>query len=91
MRQVKKSSCFADLLLVLPQEIYADLTLPAGKPLGLVVFAHGSGSGRKSSRNRFVAEELRKKGSATLLADLLSKHEEDKVNCLDIEVLMCCA
>jgi dienelactone hydrolase len=60
------------------EEIYADLTLPAGKPLGLVVFAHGSGSGRQSSRNRFVAEELRKKGSATLLADLLSKHEEDK-------------
>jgi pimeloyl-ACP methyl ester carboxylesterase len=43
---------------------------------GLVVFAHGSGSSRKSPRNRFVAEELRGGGMGTLLFDLLTPAEE---------------
>jgi pimeloyl-ACP methyl ester carboxylesterase len=43
---------------------------------GLVVFAHGSGSSRFSSRNRFVAEELRLAGLGTLLMDLLTPEEE---------------
>ncbi|HEY6104740.1 MAG TPA: phosphoribosyltransferase family protein [Anaeromyxobacteraceae bacterium] len=43
---------------------------------GAVIFAHGSGSSRRSPRNRFVAEVLRKRGLATLLMDLLTAEEE---------------
>jgi dienelactone hydrolase len=54
-----------------------DLALPPGRPaLGLVVFAHGSGSSRRSPRNQFVARTLRERGLATLLFDLLTRNEE---------------
>jgi putative phosphoribosyl transferase len=43
---------------------------------GVVLFAHGSGSGRLSSRNNFVARSLQDTGLATLLIDLLSEDEE---------------
>ena len=43
---------------------------------GVVLFAHGSGSSRFSSRNRYVAQELRDGGLATLLIDLLTSAEE---------------
>ena len=43
---------------------------------GMVVFAHGSGSSRFSSRNRYVAEVLRDEGFGTLLLDLLTGSEE---------------
>jgi putative phosphoribosyl transferase len=43
---------------------------------GIVVFAHGSGSGRHSPRNRYVADALNETGLATLLIDLLSEEEE---------------
>src|SRR4051812_27578303 len=43
---------------------------------GVVLFAHGSGSGRHSPRNRFVASELLRAGLATLLIDLLTEGEE---------------
>jgi putative phosphoribosyl transferase len=43
---------------------------------GVVLFAHGSGSSRFSSRNRYVAQELRRGGLATLLIDLLTMQEE---------------
>jgi putative phosphoribosyl transferase len=43
---------------------------------GLVIFAHGSGSGRRSPRNQFVANELQSAGLATLLIDLLTADEE---------------
>lgn len=46
------------------------------KATGLVLFAHGSGSSRKSSRNNFVANELRKAGLATMLLDLLTPEED---------------
>ena len=46
-------------------------------PIGIVLFAHGSGSGRMSPRNRFVARELNQKGIATLLFDLLTRDEEE--------------
>lgn len=46
---------------------------------GLVLFAHGSGSSRFSSRNRYVAEELRAGNIGTLLIDLLT-HEEEQVD-----------
>ena len=45
------------------------------QPLGLVVFAHGSGSSRLSSRNQFVAEALNQDRLATLLFDLLTADE----------------
>ncbi len=51
------------------------LTIPKNA-LGIVVFAHGSGSGRKSPRNQFVAEYLVKEQMATLLLDLLTPEEE---------------
>src|SRR5437588_698239 len=43
---------------------------------GMVLFAHGSGSGRHSPRNRFVARQLNAAGLATLLVDLLTEDEE---------------
>lgn len=52
-----------------------DLTVPRGAS-GIVAFVHGSGSGRHSPRNRFVAERLNESGLATLLMDLLTEEEE---------------
>jgi putative phosphoribosyl transferase len=52
-----------------------DLQVP-DQVSGVVLFAHGSGSGRHSTRNRFVAEELQVAGLATLLMDLLTQAEE---------------
>ncbi len=43
---------------------------------GIVLFAHGSGSGRLSPRNQFVAKKLEEAGLATLLMDLLTEEEE---------------
>lgn len=55
---------------------------------GLVIFAHGSGSGRFSPRNAYVAEALQHAGLATLLLDLLSPGEErDRANVFDIGLL----
>jgi len=56
-------------------EMLGDLTLPNGAQ-GLVVFAHGSGSGRLSPRNRAVARRLNEAGLGTLLLDLLTEDEE---------------
>ncbi|HEU4718481.1 MAG TPA: alpha/beta hydrolase [Bacteroidia bacterium] len=70
-----------------------DITLPAlldvpGKAGGVVIFSHGSGSSRLSTRNRFVAEILHRKNFATLLFDLLTE-EEDRIyeNRFDIDLL----
>ncbi len=52
-----------------------DLIFPEDA-LGLVIFAHGSGSSRFSSRNRSVAAHLRERGLATFLFDLLTAEEE---------------
>lgn len=55
---------------------------------GLIIFAHGSGSGRLSPRNNYVAQKLRNAGLATLLLDLLSPAEErDRGNVFDIALL----
>ena len=55
---------------------------------GLVIFAHGSGSGRLSPRNNRVAAALRNGGLATLLLDLLTPSEEqDRANVFDIALL----
>src|SRR6185503_6061432 len=53
----------------------ADLRVPDAAT-GLVIFAHGSGSSRFSTRNRQVAEALDRARFATLLLDLLTKDEE---------------
>jgi putative phosphoribosyl transferase len=47
---------------------------------GVVLFAHGSGSGRHSPRNRYVARVLREANLATLLIDLLTEDEEEEVD-----------
>jgi putative phosphoribosyl transferase len=52
-----------------------ELQVPGGA-VGVVLFAHGSGSSRHSSRNRFVAGVLQTAGLATLLIDLLTPEEE---------------
>jgi putative phosphoribosyl transferase len=55
---------------------------------GVVLFAHGSGSGRHSPRNRFVAGVLNRAGLGTLLLDLLtSKEELNRANVFDVELL----
>jgi putative phosphoribosyl transferase len=65
----------------------ADLTLPT-EPVGVVIFAHGSGSGRNSPRNQAVAQILNASHIATVLLDLLTP-DEDTVynNRFDIELL----
>ncbi len=52
-----------------------DLVVPEGA-LGVVLFAHGSGSSRHSPRNRLVAEAFQRAGLGTLLMDLLTEAEE---------------
>lgn len=52
-----------------------DLTLPKDA-VGIIIFAHGSGSSRHSPRNKMVADELSKAGHATLLFDLLTEEED---------------
>jgi len=55
---------------------------------GMVVFAHGSGSSRLSTRNNFVAEVIRRRNIATLLFDLLTEREDrDYENRFDIPLL----
>jgi len=63
------------------------LELP-DKPCGTVIFSHGSGSGRHSPRNRYVAQVLREAGLATLLLDLLTPEEDrDYATRFDIGLL----
>ncbi len=52
------------------------LRVPPGAE-GVVAFAHGSGSGRFSTRNQFVARALEEGGLATLLLDLLEEEEAE--------------
>ena len=60
-----------------PGTLEGDLVVPAHAK-GLVMFVHGSGSTRRSPRNRFVAREMQKAGFATLLFDLLTPEEGAK-------------
>lgn len=70
-----------------PMALKALLGVPQN-PSGLVIFAHGSGSGRLSPRNNHVASRLREAGLATLLLDLLTPEEEDdRANVFDIPLL----
>ena len=58
-----------------PVELEGNLGMPEGAG-SIVLFAHGSGSGRHSPRNRYVARALGEAGHATLLIDLLTPDEE---------------
>lgn len=66
-------------------------------PIGIVVFAHGSGSGRKSPRNHYVARQLQRAGMATLLIDLLTAREDEQyrmrfdINLLQPRLAAACA
>src|ERR1700674_3303278 len=62
-------------LAIGPVTLDGNLSVPEGAH-GVVLFAHGSGSGRHSPRNRFVAQILQEAGLATLLIDLLTTDEE---------------
>lgn len=65
----------------------ADLGVPP-EATGVVVFAHGSGSSRRSPRNRRVAASLREAGLGTLLFDLLTEEEgRDRRRVFDIDLL----
>jgi putative phosphoribosyl transferase len=69
------------------QGLPGELAWPA-RAIGLVVFAHGSGSSRGSPRNRFVATVLHEHRLATLLFDLLAEDEaQDRRNVFDIALL----
>jgi pimeloyl-ACP methyl ester carboxylesterase len=57
-------------------ELAGELAIPP-RALGLVLFAHGSGSSRHSARNQFVASTLREARMGTLLFDLLTAEEEE--------------
>lgn len=62
--------------------------MPSAATTGLVIFAHGSGSGRLSSRNNYVAGALRAAGLATLLIDLLTPEEEgSRAHVFDVALL----
>jgi putative phosphoribosyl transferase len=68
-------------------ELAGHLTIP-GDPIGMVVFAHGSGSSRHSPRNRYVASVLNRAGLGTLLFDLITPKEEiDRARVFDIGLL----
>lgn len=68
-------------------QLGAQLAVPVASK-GLVIFAHGSGSGRMSPRNNYVATRLRADGLATLLLDLLTPSEEqNRRNVFDIGLL----
>jgi putative phosphoribosyl transferase len=70
-----------------PVQLSGHLTIP-GNAIGVVAFAHGSGSSRHSPRNRYVAAELNQAGLGSLLFDLLTPQEElDRTKVFDVELL----
>ncbi|HYD69019.1 alpha/beta hydrolase [Azospirillum sp.] len=70
-----------------PVGLPGTLSLPNGFG-AVVLFAHGSGSGRDSPRNRLVAEGLQRAGLGTLLFDLLTEEEgRDRANVFDVHLL----
>src|SRR5215213_9942729 len=77
----------SELNRLYPKETTRPVVVPAGsvsldgelsvpdQPVGLVIFAHGSGSSRHSPRNQRIAAHLRQAGLGTLLLDLLTSSE----------------
>jgi pimeloyl-ACP methyl ester carboxylesterase len=80
----------SDDIVTIPAEgvqLSGELVVPEGTR-GLVVFAHGSGSSRKSPRNNYVAGVLREHGLGTLLFDLLTEAEDETYETrFDIDLL----
>ena len=75
--RLTQGDCFLEGILCLPAQA-----------LGIVVFAHGSGSGRFSPRNNFVARHLQQGRVPTLLIDLLTPDEaDDRRKVFDIDLL----
>ena len=76
--------------IIIPASItslYGELTIPP-RVEAMVIFVHGSGSSRKSIRNRTVAQRLNKQNIGTLLFDLLTEEEDkDYTKRFDIELL----
>ncbi|GAB3198321.1 pimeloyl-ACP methyl ester carboxylesterase [Pontibacter aydingkolensis] len=69
------------------ESLIGDLAVPENAK-GLVIFSHGSGSSRLSTRNRFVAEHLQRSGFGTLLFDLLTPQEDQNYdNRFDIPLI----
>ncbi len=74
-------------VLIGPQALEGELLLPP-RAQALIVFAHGSGSGRRSPRNLQVAHALNEQRLGTLLFDLLRPEEAlDRANVFDVELL----
>ena len=74
-------------VVIPPLGLAGTLSVP-WSPIGLILFAHGSGSSRHSPRNTAVARALNEHGFATLLFDLLTPQEEsDRANVFDIFLL----
>ena len=74
-------------VLIDPPGLEGTLSVPPGA-VGIVLIAHGSGSGRHSPRNVYVAQALQRKRIATLLFDLLTAGEAlDRENVFDIGLL----
>jgi putative phosphoribosyl transferase len=70
-----------------PKQLEGLLTVPE-PVIGLIIFAHGSGSSRLSPRNTYVAEKLQDRAIATLLFDLLTEEEaSDRRNVFHIPLL----
>jgi dienelactone hydrolase len=75
------------LVTIGPMQLEGILTVPE-PVMGLVIFAHGSGSSRLSSRNTYVAEQLQRHSIATLLFDLLTEEEAgDRRNVFHVPLL----
>jgi dienelactone hydrolase len=88
MHQRSSPSPFStERVYVGPRNLPGVLRVPADA-IGIVAFAHGSGSSHLSPRNNAVAEELARVGLGTLLFDLLSEDEAgDRTNVFDIRLL----
>ena len=81
------SSAKPRAVVIPPLGLAGTLMVPRAA-IGMVVFAHGSGSSRFSPRNLAVAQVLNERGFATLLFDLLTPREEaDQANVFDISLL----
>ena len=77
-----------DVQIVVDDRILKGILVVPGRATGVVAFAHGSGSGRLSSRNQYVARVLNEAGLATLLLDLLDDVEsDDRAKVFDIDLL----
>jgi putative phosphoribosyl transferase len=75
--QIQVGSAVLDAQMALPEHAR-----------GIVLFAHGSGSGRNSPRNRYVADQFNQRGFGTLLLDLLTMEEaNNRDNVFDIALL----